>query len=457
MKGKILIVDDEKSMRLTISMLLRRRGYVVDGAETFQEAIGKIEGEVYDLALTDLRLSDGSGLELLREAKRISPETEVIILTAFGSIESAVEAIRLGAFDYLTKPIDPDDLLLHVRKAVEHKRLRRAVRNLRSQVKERYKLGNIIGKSRSMQQIFEMITVVSRTDTTVLIQGESGTGKELVAKAIHTHSHRAEGPFVPVNCGAIPEALFESELFGHVKGAFTGASYNRKGLFEEADGGTIFLDEVGEIPFPMQVKLLRVLEEKRIRRIGSNETIPVDVRVIAATNKNLKALVDEGKFRDDLFYRLNVVMIEIPPLRERPDDILPLAEHFLERFSSKLKKDIREISPEARRMLLSYDWPGNVRELENAIERAVLLSHDQIIGPDDLPDTLRKDSGDILLDLIVEGLEEGYTLRELERRYIEAVLRRNRGNRSKTAEQLGIGRNTLWRKIKEYKIDVPEG
>lgn len=456
MTGKVLIVDDEKSMRLTLSMLLKRRGYAVDEAATVREAVRRIEREVYDLVVTDLRLSDGDGLELLRETKRISPETEVIILTAFGSIESAVEAIRLGAFDYLTKPIEPDDLLLHVRKAIEHKRLRNAVQNLRSQVKERYKLGNIIGKSAAMQRIFEMITVVSKTDTTVLIQGESGTGKELVAKAIHTHSHRANGPFVAVNCGAIPEPLFESELFGHVRGAFTGASYNRKGLFEEADGGTIFLDEVSEIPHSLQVKLLRVLEEKQIRRVGSNETIPIDVRVIAATNKDLKTLVDEGKFRDDLFYRLNVVMIELPLLKDRPDDILPLAEHFLERFSAKLGKEISEISPEARRMLLSYDWPGNVRELENVIERAVLLSQDRIIGPDDLPETIHKSSGDVVFKFIVEGLEAGYTLRDLERRYIEAVLWRNRGNRSKTAEQLGIGRNTLWRKIKEYGIEIPE-
>jgi len=451
----VLIVDDEASMRLTLSMLLRAEGFRVAEAEGAAVALGKMEREVFDVVITDLRMEGGrmegeGGVELLKAVKQVSPGTEVIILTAYGSIHSAVEAVRLGAFHYLTKPFEPEELLLIVRKAEERRSLMREVESLRAQVRDRWGLERIVAKGQKMQRLLELICRVAVTDATILIQGESGTGKELVARAIHARSRRASHPFIPIDCGSLPEPLLESELFGHVRGAFTGAVENKKGLFTEADGGTIFLDEIGVIPLSTQVKLLRVLQEQTIRRVGATTPTKIDIRVVAATNQGLKHLVEKGAFREDLYYRLNGIILDVPPLRDRREDVIPLAGHFLKLYGDKLRKPLVRIAPEAMDLLLRYSWPGNVRELERTIERAVVLTLGETITVQDLPPTLTgSPEGEAV------PTRKGLSLAEVEKAHILSVLYEHVWNQARAAEELGISRTTLWRKLKEYGIVGP--
>ncbi|MDQ3813691.1 MAG: sigma-54 dependent transcriptional regulator [Armatimonadota bacterium] len=393
----ILVVDDQSSMRLTLTALLKQAGHTLMQAATGEDALDKLSKNDFDVIITDLKLDKISGIDVLKTAKVNNPQTEVIVLTGFGSVESAVEAMKSGAIDYLTKPFDSEELLLAVNRAMERQRLKSEVARLRSAVeeKEQFKPGNIIATSDAMQRVLEMVRRVAPTDAYVLVQGESGTGKELIARAIHQNSLRKDAAFIPINCGALPENLLESELFGHVKGAFTGAHQNKKGLFEEADGGTLFLDEIGEMTPATQVKLLRVLQDGEVRRVGSNTAVKTDVRVIAATNKNLQERVQSNSFREDLYYRLQVILIALPPLRERREEILPLAEYYLNVYSQKFNKPVSGFTAEARKALLEYSWPGNIRELINAVERAVILSRDDHVRPDDFALTL---GGTLLAD-----------------------------------------------------------
>ncbi len=448
----ILIVDNERSVRLTLGLLLKDRGHKVHEAASGEEALERVREEVFDLVITDLKMAQASGLDVLGATKAVSASTEVVVLTGHGTIESAVEAMRLGAFHYLTKPYNSQEMLVTVDKALERHQLVREVRNLREQVRSRFGFDSIVGKGPGMQRLLDQVAQVARTDATVLIEGESGTGKELIARAIHGNSARAEGPFVPVNCAALPETLLESELFGHVKGAFTGAAAARKGLFEEADRGTIFLDEIGDTTPAMQAKLLRVLQDGEIRRVGSNAPIRVNVRVLAATNKRLDEQVRAGAFREDLFYRLNVVSLRVPPLRERREDVVALVHHFLQRARERLGKPMADFTREALDVLQHHAWPGNVRELENAVERAVVLCRGDRIAPEDLPPSvLDRSSG----GLAAPGYS-GLALRDVEREHILATLRECHGNQAKAADLLGIGRNTLWRKLKEYGVKPSE-
>lgn len=381
----VLVVDDQSSMRLTLTALLKQAGHTLMQAGTGDEALAKISENDFDVVITDLKLDKVTGLEVLQAAKTNNPQTEVIVLTGFGSIESAVAAMKAGAIDYLTKPFDTEELLLAVQRAMERQRLRSEVQRLRSAVeeKEQFKPGSIVSASPAMGEVLEMVKRVAPTDATVLIQGESGTGKELIARAIHQNSPRHDQQFIPINCGALPENLLESELFGHVKGAFTGAHQNKKGLFEEADGGTLFLDEIGETTPSTQVKLLRVLQDMEVRRVGGNTPVKVDVRLVAATNQKLLERIEEGAFREDLYYRLQVILIGLPPLRDRPEEIIPIAEHYLGVYSQKFNKQVSGFTSQAKQALLDYNWPGNIRELINAIERAVILARTSEVGPED--------------------------------------------------------------------------
>jgi len=446
--ASLLIVDDEPSARFTLSMLLKRAGYRVDEAGEVEEAVRRLGQEPYDVVVTDLRMGGQGGIEILKAAKKVNPSPEVIILTAYGSISSAVEAMKLGAFDYLTKPFEPDEMLLSIQKALERKSLLKEVQYLRDQLRGRYGSNAMVVRSPRMQAVLETASQVARTDATVLIQGESGTGKEVVARAIHAWSPRAEHPFIAIDCASLPETLLESELFGHVKGAFTGALAAKKGLFEEGDGGTIFLDEVGVMPASTQVKLLRVLQERVIRRVGSTTPIQIDIRILAATNQDLKTLVQKGAFREDLYYRLNGIVLTIPPLRERREDIIALADHFVKLFGDRVGRKVRGISSEAMDILLRHPWPGNVRELEKAIERAVVLGHSEFIMPEDLPPNLLGQD-----DLKPLPPKKRMTLAELEKAHILSALYEHGWNQTKAAEELGISRTTLWRKLKEYQIE----
>jgi two-component system response regulator HydG len=439
-KGRILVVDDEPSMRTTLSILLKREGYQVSLAASGQEALPMLAPGEYDMILTDLKMEGMDGIELLRHIKAVDPQAEVLIFTAYGTIASAVEAMRLGAYDYIGKPFDEEELLLKIARALERKALVKEVQVLRQELQGQ---GQIVAASKEMQEVLTKIDQVAPTDATVLIEGESGTGKELVARAIHQGSVRQARPFIPINCSTFPETLLESELFGYEKGAFTGADKGRKGLFEAAHRGTLFLDEIADMPLPLQGRLLRVLQEGEVRRLGNTQPIRVDVRIVTATNKRVDSLVAQGTLRDDLFYRLNVVRISIPPLRERPDDIIPLAQHFLELYKKKATTKITGFAPEAAQAMLAHSWPGNVRELENAVERGTILCRASSITAQDLS---------LGIPLPDTGSDTGMTLKELEQRYILAALERKGGNQAETARELGIGRNTLWRRIKEYGL-----
>ncbi|OGP52689.1 MAG: hypothetical protein A2Y65_07180 [Deltaproteobacteria bacterium RBG_13_52_11] len=442
-KGHILVVDDEPSMRTTLSILLKREGYQVSQASDGVEAIKMLEPGEYDMVLTDLKMEGVDGIELLRHVRAAAPQTEVLIFTAYGTIATAVEAMKLGAYDYIGKPFDEEELLLKVARALERKALVKEVQDLRAELRGQGGVKLIIAASKEMREVLATIDQVAPTEATVLIEGESGTGKELVARAIHRGSPRSDCPFIPINCSTFPDTLLESELFGYEKGAFTGADKGRKGLFEAAHKGTLFLDEIGDMPRPLQGKLLRVLQEGEVRRLGSTAPIRVQVRIVTATNKEIESLVAQGILRDDLFYRLNVVRIHIPPLRERPDDIMPLAQHFLEIYSKRAQKEIMGFAPDAAQAMLDHPWPGNVRELENAVERGLILCRSSSITSQDLS---------LGLPFFDAGFGKGVTLKELQRRHTLSVLERHGGNQAKAARELGIGRNTLWRRLKEYGI-----
>ena len=444
----LLVVDDEPSARTTLALLLRKRGHRVAEADDVGSATKRLADEVFDLVVTDLRMPDGDGLDVLQAARAQADAPEVILLTAYADWKSAKDAIRLGALDYFEKGQDPEELYHRIDKALAARALRRENANLKAQLRERYGVPGLIARSHAMQAVLDLVERVAPTDATVLIQGESGTGKEVIAKAVHHASARATRPFVSVNCGAVPEPLLESELFGYVRGAFTGANASKLGLFEEADGGTLFLDEISEMPATVQVKLLRALQSGEVRRLGATQAATIDVRVLAATNGDLATRISQGSFREDLFYRLNVIQMTLPPLRDRREDIPALAEHFLTRAAAKLARTLR-LSPAALERLLRYPWPGNVRELENAIERAAILARTEAVEPDDLPPHV---SAGLHLGPS-PALPRQITLADAERAHILTTLERYGRNHSGAAEALGIGRTTLWRKLKEYGIE----
>jgi DNA-binding NtrC family response regulator len=446
-RGRILIVDDEEQMRDLLVKVLDKNGYQVSAAGDGEQALALLEKEPVDLVVTDVRMPGIGGLEALKAIKELNPEIVVIIMTAFGSIDQAVQAVKEGAYDYINKPFKIDEMLLTMEKALEERRLRHEVTTLRKELRTRYHFESIIGKSRAMQEVFSLIEQVGGSRSTVMIYGKSGTGKELVAKAIHYNSQRASKSFVAVNCAAIPSELLESELFGHEKGSFTGAIATKVGKFELATGGSLFLDEVGSMRLDLQAKILRALQEREIERVGGTRIIKIEVRVIAATNRDLKKAVEEDTFREDLYYRLNVVPVTLPDLKDRQEDIPLLANHFMQKFAQESNPAIREISKEAMGILLSYPWPGNVRELENVIERAVTLGHGPAIQPSDLPSPLAGGAGPVEKALVQEA-----TLEDLERDYIKAVLRQTKGHQIRAAAILGIDRRTLYRKIRRYNI-----
>jgi two-component system response regulator PilR (NtrC family) len=453
---RILVVDDERSMRELLAIVLRREGYDVLLAESGRAAIELLEHERVDLLISDIKMPDVSGVEVLRAAKRIDRDILGIMITAFASTETAVEAMRLGACDYLSKPFDIDLLKMKVREKIENRQLRQENLLLKRRLGLTHQFSNIIGRSESMLAVFKMIETVARTNSTILLTGESGTGKGLAAAAIHFHSLRRDKPMVSLNCGAVPEALLESELFGHMRGAFTSADANKKGLIEVAEKGTIFLDEIGEMPSVMQVKLLRVLQERRFRRVGGIEEMQADIRVIAATNQDLTKLVSEGRFREDLYYRINVIPIALPALRDRREDIPLLAAHFLAKHAEQMGKSVSVISHDAMQLLMGYDWPGNIRELENAIERAVALEATAAILPDSLPSHLRgRDSApagppaELLPD---SGFDLEAHVQGIAKSYIAEALRRADGVQVKAAELLGMSFRSFRYYVKKYNL-----
>ncbi len=438
---RILVVDDDEITCNLLEEVLFKEGYTVQKALNGRQAIDQGEKQTYDVVLTDIKMIGVDGMEVLRAYRQKSPETIIIMMTAFGSIETAIRAIKEGAYDYVSKPFKLDEIKLTIQRALEQKRLLEENIHYRQELITKYKLENIVGRSTQMLQVYKTIARVAESRSTVLLLGESGTGKELIARAIHFNSPRGPRPFVAVDCSSLAETLLESELFGHVRGAFTGAVTAKKGLFEEADSGTCFLDEIGDISLAMQAKLLRVLQEHEIKRVGGTETIKIDVRIVAATNKNLDELVAEKRFREDLFYRLNVVSIHLPSLRERAEDIPLLADHFLRKFAAQNNKPACRISPEAMDILMRYGWPGNVRELENVIERTATLSSTNLILPEDLPRRLQLEPAQIDL----KSLPSRIPLSELEKLYIQKVLGETGGNKKKAADILGIDRRTLYR------------
>jgi DNA-binding NtrC family response regulator len=454
---RVLVVDDEEVIRDILATLLEREGWQVTTASNGNRALTAFEADPYDVVLLDLMLPDRPGLEVLSEIRRRDPDAVVVIVTAYSSIEGAIEAMRLGAFHYIPKPFQNEEVLLTVEKGAETRRLTEENRRLKEELSRRFGLGRIVGKSEGMRKVFELVRLAGPSRSTILVEGESGTGKELVARAIHTHSPRSGGAFVTVNSGSMPTELLESNLFGHVRGAFTGAVANKKGLFESAEGGSIFFDEIGTVGLETQAKLLRVIQEKEFMRVGSVETQKADVRIIAATNVDLKRLVSEGRFRDDLYYRLCVITIPIPPLRERREDIPLLAEHFVRVYASENNKAITGLDPEALRALLDYEWPGNVRELENAIERAVVLCSGGAIGLDLLPESvLSPDRSELPVRLPENGSTYKDLVEEYERRLVRTALRRTGGVQKRAAELLRMKPTTLHEIIKRLEIQSRE-
>jgi two-component system response regulator AtoC len=449
---RVLVVDDEENIRIVLKTLLRRHGYEVETAGSADDALAAIGAFDPDVILTDVRMPKVSGLELLATLKAKNSPATVIVMSAFGNVELALEAMKGGAYDYIPKPFKPDEVVLALRKAEEREALRRENRALKEEIRKEHQFESILAKSDAMRDIFKTIAKIADFKTTVLISGESGVGKELVARALHKRSTRKGGPFVAINCGAIPENLLESELFGHRRGAFTDANADKRGLFEEADCGTLFLDEIGELPLALQVKLLRVLQDETIRRLGDTRDIKVDVRIVAATHRDLAADVKAGRFREDLYYRLNVLALHVPPLRERKEDTQLLVDHFLARNNARLGTDIRGVDPEARRLLLEYPWPGNVRELENTIERAMVLAEGEVLSAADLPERVRDAQDPIQMQLASGELSVKKATRVVEEVLIRRALQRTKGNRTKAAEVLEISHRALLYKIKNYKI-----
>ena len=451
MKTRILVVDDEVSHLQMLDAVLSAEGYEIHRAGDGQEAIGLVEERFYDLLLMDVRMRKVGGIEALKEIKKISPGIPVIIMTAYASVNTAVDALKSGAYDYLTKPLDIEELKMLVKKALHHRKLEQENVYLKERLGDRFDFSNIIGRSPAMQDLFETVALVAPSEATVLIVGESGTGKELIANAIHQNSPRTNRPFIKVNCAALPETLLESELFGHEKGAFTGALARKQGRFQLAHTGSIFLDEVGEMTPTTQTKILRVLQEREFEPLGSTQTVKVDTRVIAATNKNLVEEIQRGNFREDLYYRLNVVTLQVPPLRERREDISLLADFFLKQYAEKNRRLIKGFTPRAMDLLIRHNWPGNVRELENVVERAVIMARGDLISQGELPDTIR--GLDVELEKAEMDLSSGRSLKEVERDMILRTLEDTGGNRTRAAEILGISRRTLQLKLKEYGVN----
>jgi DNA-binding NtrC family response regulator len=443
---RVLVVDDDLEMCGLLSDVLKGEGFSAITTHDSLEASKILKKEEFDIIITDLKMKGLKGLDLLEETKRVSPLTPVIIITAFGTIESAIQAIKMGAYDYITKPFQMDELILTVRKALENRFLKKEVVRLKKEVETRYHFHQLIGKSASMQNIYDLIERIRDSSINVFITGESGTGKELAAKAIHYSGIRKGGPFIAVNCAAIPETLLESELFGYKKGAFTDAKSDKKGLIFEADEGTLFLDEITEMPPMLQAKLLRVLEEREVRPLGDTNSYPIDLRIISTSNCDITSSIQQGRFREDLYYRLKVIDIDIPALRERREDIPILVQHFIQKFSKELKRAVSGVSGDALKILLNYPWPGNVRELENIIQRAITLSRHEVISPEDLPASIIQKADEKLFE---KAVEEKFTLDQLEKEYIRRVLIETGGNKSKAAERLGLDRKTLYRKLQE--------
>lgn len=450
MNERILIVEDDEAMRFFLAQALTKEGYGIEEAGSGEEALRKARRVPFDLGIIDVKLPDISGIDLVSQLKSIDQALLTIIMTAFDSKELAMEAIQQGAYDYFTKPFKLEELRVVIRRALEKRRLEKDIVQLKERLQERYEFANIIGNSGPMQEVFSLIRKVVNADSTILIYGESGTGKELIAQAIHTNSRRRDKPFIKLNCVAIPESLLESELFGHEKGAFTGAIDKKPGKFELANGGTIFLDEIGDMTLATQAKILRVLQEREFERVGGTKTIKVDVRVIAATNKDLSQAIQGKEFREDLYYRLNVVSIQLPPLRERKEDIPLLVEHFLAKYNAKFGKTVKGVTKEVMERLYSYSWPGNVRELENAIERAVIMAHNDLITPD-------------LLSIQFQGLEEvpvsissAQSLREtilaLEKKMLLQALKEAQGVQARAAKILGLSERSLWHLVKKHRL-----
>ena len=444
----VLVVDDEPLIRKFLVETLKRMGFTVHDAPDGTQALQRVKAETYDLIFTDLKMPGLDGMELLRAVRKASPESVVIMMTAYATVETAVEAMKMGAFDYIIKPFSPDQIELVTRKASERQSLIDENRYLRSEILKEFGFGEIIGNAPVMHDIFEVVKKVAMSRATVLVQGESGTGKELVARAIHFNSTRANAAFIKLNCAALPESLLESELFGHEKGAFTGAMARRPGRFELAHGGTLLLDEISEIPLSLQAKLLRVLQEREFERVGGTRSIKVDVRIVATTNRNLDEEIEAKRFREDLFFRLNVIPITLPPLRKRPGDVPLLAEHFVERYCRENNRPLKQITPEALEAMAHYSWPGNVRELQNVLERAVVLDADEAIGFDHL--TLREPGGGSDSDEIVDAV--GTTVAEMERRLILKTLEALGGSRGRTADMLKISVRTLRNKLNQYRV-----
>jgi DNA-binding NtrC family response regulator len=453
--AKILVVDDDAVARELLAEALKKEGYEVEAFSNGADAIERGRGQRVDLVLTDIRMGTVDGLTVLREFKRFSPDTSIVLLTAFGSLEGAIEAIKQGAYDYLAKPFKKEEIKLVVQRALDHCRLVRENARFREELKGKDEWSPLVGSSPAMLEVYKLVARVSESKSTVLLQGESGTGKELIARAIHANGPRREKPFVPVNCGALPDTLLESEMFGHERGAFTGAVGSKTGLFEAANGGTLFLDEIGELGPALQVKLLRVMQDQEVRRVGGTGSVKVDVRVIAATNRDLEQLVKDGKFRDDLYYRLNVVRITLPSLAERREDIPMLAHHFLQKCAAGSSSMVRGLLPDTMALLKQYRWPGNVRELENAIERAVSLSHGPLLTPEDLPEAIRHGvTADAEGKAVRPEEEVCLTLEEVEKRHLIRVLKETKGNKVKAAKILGIDRRTLYRMAERFGLDL---
>lgn len=458
-KAKILVVDDEPSQRKMLQANLSLDGYDVYEADDGKTAISRVSEEFFDLILMDNRMSQLDGIEALKQIKKISPGIPVIIITAYASVETAVEALQSGAHDYLTKPLDIDELRIKVQQTLEFWRLKEENILQKRRIENLFDASRIIGRSQKMRQVLETVAMVAPTEASVLILGESGTGKELIANALHQGSSRCDRRFIKINCAALPETLLESELFGHERGAFTGAVGRKPGRFELADGGTIFLDEIGEMTFSTQAKLLRVLQEREFEPLGSTRSVKVDIRVISASNRDLKDEVKKGNFREDLFYRLNVVPINLPPLRERKEDIPLLIDHFLQIYNEKNSRRLKGFHPRALDAMMRYSWPGNIRELENVVERAVILTMDEYVSYSELPESISGETANTIPTTSRAGIAPGMTIRELEKELILVTLEHNDGNRTRSAGFLGITRRTLQNKLKEYGIDshVPEG
>ena len=453
-KARILIAEDEKAQRDLLEGFLKKEGFSVEAAANGREAVQKLKEDFFDIGVIDYKMPELDGLQTLREIRRLYPDLPIVMMTAYGTVETAVAAMKEGALDYLTKPIDLEELLLILQKTLERSNLIQENRALKAQLQERYLFNNIVYGSPKMEEVMGLVARVAPSQATVLIRGESGTGKEMIASAIHYASPRSRKPLVKVNCSALPETLLETELFGHEKGAFTGAVQRRIGRFEEAEGGTLFLDEIGDLSPAIQVKLLRILQEKEFQRLGSNLTLKTDVRVIAATHRHLEEAMEKGRFREDLYYRLNVISITLPPLRERREDIPPLIDYFLKRYSKENQKSISDISKEARTLLLRHPYPGNVRELENLIERAVVLSRGEVITTQDLPFHLREEKSERLWESSKREKSLPESLEEIERDLIIKALHEHQGVQTRAAESLGISERVLRYKVKKYRISL---